>query len=84
MAFTSTKVDAGVMGDLKYERYTYTSTGVTSGTIVTGLPAIGHSSWSPKTIRASSTYNDTSTAGSVAFTGLTSGDTGELMVWGKK
>jgi len=84
MAFSFTITKQGVMGDLAYVIGTWDATGVTSGSIVTGLAAIESSNVVNKTaVRASQTQDDTSTAGQIDIGGVTSGDAGEFIAFGR-
>ena len=79
MAFSSTIKKTGVIGDVSYAIYSYTSAGVSTGAITTPK-GILHVAWTPATVRASSTINYTTTDGTITLAGLTSGDTGYVMV----
>jgi len=83
MVFTSTKVRRTVKGNTREETYSYIATGVTTGTIITGLNNIEHVTVSPDTMRAGQTIDYTTTPGSVVLAGLTSGDAGSIKAVGK-
>ncbi len=83
MAFTQTRTRRTVVGNLRLEIYVGTFTGVTSGTFVTGLGTIEGLSFVADTVRADTTFDHTSTAGSVAVGGVTSGDIMTLTVMGR-
>jgi hypothetical protein len=82
MAFSSTLVKTGVMGDMSYAIFTYNSAGVTTGTITTLKGVLGVA-WTPATIRASATIDYTSTPGNIVIAGVTAGDTGTVIVFYK-
>lgn len=79
MAFSSTIKKTGVIGDVSYAIFTYVSTGVSTGAI-TVPKGVLHVSWTPFTVRAGSTINYTTTPGTITLAGLTSGDTGAVLV----
>ena len=83
MAFVQTKIRRTVIGNLHIEVHQGTFTGVTSGTFVTGLSNIEGISFVADTIRASTTFDWTSTAGSVAVGSVTAGDVMLLTVMGR-
>lgn len=82
MAF-SENIAHGVMGDLYYDIYSFDATGVTSGTIVTRAKSILKTDFLNKTAQRG-TVDDTTTAGSVALSGLTDGDVGYVTVYYKR
>lgn len=72
------------VGSLRMVVGTWDADSVTSGTIVTGLNRILHSGVTNNTgNRADSTVDDTTTAGSIAIDGVTSGDSGTFIAIGK-
>lgn len=81
MTFSHTLVKQGVMGDLAYEIRSFNAASVTSGNIVTGLRNIKMTAFLNKTAQRG-TVDDSTTAGTVALTNLTSGDVGTVMVFG--
>jgi len=84
MAFTSSKTGFCITGQYKVKTYAFTSTGVTNGSIVHGMKSVIATVLSNKTgMRAGQAINDTTTPGTVALSGLTSGDAGYLIVTGK-
>ena len=70
----------GVIGDMSYAIISYVSTGVSTGAI-TVPKGVKFVSWTPAVIRASSTIDFTTTAGTITLAGLTSGDTGYIMAY---
>jgi hypothetical protein len=81
MAFSSTLVFKTVMGNKSMEVWSFNSAGVTSGNIATGLANIAATKLANKTAQRG-VVDDTTTAGTVALTGLTSNDVGYVFVWG--
>jgi hypothetical protein len=79
MAFSSILKKTGVIGDISYAIYSYSAASVTTGAIKTPK-GILHVAWTPATVRASSTINYTTTDGTITLDGLTSNDTGYVMV----
>lgn len=80
MAFTSSLVRQNVAGVLKQQIWSWVATGVTSGTIKTGLSSVDHVN-----LNNTTTENDGKAApsgGDVAISSVTSGDAGTLEVWG--
>ena len=82
MAFVSALVEQTVIGTLRMEIWSFVATGVTSGTVTTGLGAIRASILSNKTTPRG-VIDDTTTAGAVALTGLTAGDAGYVIALGR-
>lgn len=83
MTFAYTVDKRGVIGDLKYVYGTWTATGVTSGSIVTGLgtvvsPGIDYVTGQ----RADTSIDYTTTAGTVTLTDVTSDDAGTYFIIG--
>jgi hypothetical protein len=81
MTFTSAKVRRTVVGNLRMEIWSFVATGVSTGTIVTGLNSIEHIDLSNNT-GARAGQSATITGGSVALAGLTASDAGTIMVFG--
>jgi len=82
MAFTQAKVKSGVFGDMRYEIWTCTFTGVEDGNLVTGLNNIDGYALGPSVVRASMTADHTSTAGTLAIVAATATDVITVTVWG--
>ncbi|MFH7835151.1 MAG: hypothetical protein QXL51_00970 [Candidatus Aenigmatarchaeota archaeon] len=79
MAFTSTNVKHGVMGDLRYEIYSWKAVSVTGGSIITGLSTILHCNFENQTAQRGTISISGNT---VSLSALTAGDTGTIMVFG--
>lgn len=80
MAFSSTIIKTGVIGDISYAIYSYSAASVTTGAITTPK-GILHVAWTPATVRAGSTIDYTTTDGTITIDGVTSNDTGFVMVF---
>lgn len=74
MAFEQERLRMTVIGNLRMEIYKCTFTSVTSGSLVTGLSNIEGISFAADTVRDATTFDWTTTAGTVAIGGVTSGD----------
>lgn len=84
MAFTFTITHQGVLSSKKVVRGTWTATSVTSGSIVTGLSNIDHVNITNKTgVRASTAVDTTTTAGTIALSGVTANDVGTFEAIGE-
>jgi len=83
MAFTQTKVRRTVIGNMVMEIWTGTFTSVTEGNLLTGLNKIEGVMVQGDTVRDATTVDHTSTAGTVAITGVTTGDIATITVMGR-
>lgn len=83
MAFTQERVRKTIVGNLRVEIYKCTFTGVTSGSLVTGLSNIEGISFVADTVRGGTTFDWTSTAGTIAIGSVTAGDVMLVEVKGK-
>jgi hypothetical protein len=83
MAFSSTLILTDYSGTQQKKVYYCNFASVTSGSVVTGLKNIKYTIFSNKTgTRAGEAIDDTTTAGTVALSGVTSNDVGYLEVYG--
>jgi len=83
MAFTFVVTKRGVFGDMRYAMGTWDADSVTSGPIVTGLGNIKFSDVVNKVNENDNALiDDTTTAGTIAMTGVTSDDTGTWIAYG--
>jgi hypothetical protein len=84
MVATITKTGFEIAGKYKRKIYSFTSTGVTTFSIVHGIKTPKFSVVVNKTgDRAGQSIDDTTTAGTTVIAGLTSGDSGYYVVEGK-
>ena len=83
MAFSFETTKKGVYGDMRYAMGTWNAASVTSGNIVTGL---GNIFFSTAVNKVNETdvpkIDDTTTAGTMAITSVTSNDTGTWFALG--
>lgn len=82
MAFSFVITKSGVIGDQAYVEGTFDADSVTSGDIVTGLRGIIFSQIRNDVTAGAGLVDDTTTAGTMALTGLTSNDTGKFRAEG--
>lgn len=80
MAFSSTLTKKGIIGDIRYEIYAFDSDSVTTGTIVTGLQEIYHKNFNNDVTEGDGKL--THSASTLTLAGLTSSDTGTVIVFG--
>lgn len=84
MTFAFTVTDIRVFGSMKVRIGTFTATSVTSGDITTGLGVVKHATINNITAtRAGQICDTTTTPGTLKLSGLTSGDTGTWIAFGK-
>lgn len=84
MAFTYTITRRGVDGTNKVVEGTWTATGVTTGSVVTGMRTISNAFFVNKTgARADTAVDTTTTAGTATISGVTANDTGTFKIEGK-
>lgn len=72
------------MGDLGYACGTFSAASVTSGSIVTGLTRVKAFAVTDQTTAAVVVVDYTTTAGTLAISGVTSNDVGVWIAWGDK
>lgn len=83
MAFTSAKKKRGVMGGMVVEVFSFNAASVTSGTISTGLSKVQHVSLNNEVTEGDGlAVINSSDASKVDLSGLTSDDTGTVLVVG--
>jgi hypothetical protein len=83
MSFTSTQLGFDVEGIFKVKYYSWTATGVSTGSITHGLKEVKQVVLTNKTGLRVAQSIDTSVAGTVTIAGVTASDTGYIMVVGK-
>ena len=83
MTFASTTLHTDCFGALRVKVFDLDFASVTSGSVATGLSKIIHADFTNKTgVTADQAMDWTTTAGTVAITGVTASDKGTLMVFG--
>ena len=82
MTFSYVITKVGVFGDLRYAIGTFNSASATSGSINTGLKTILFSTIRNKVTAGAGLVDDTTTAGIMAISAVTSNDTGEFIAFG--
>ena len=83
MAFTFEVTKKGSIGDMEYAMGTWSATAVTSGNIVTTLNNITFSNVVNKVSENNKAkIDDTTTAGTIAMSGVTANDTGTWIAFG--
>lgn len=81
MAFSSALVDRNYLGNLAVEIHTWDAASVTTGTIKTGLSSVLHISHNNLVTEDVGKW--TASGGTVTVSGVTSNDTGTMMVFGR-
>jgi hypothetical protein len=81
MAFSSTIQDRNYLGNLAVEIHSWNAASVTTGTISTGLSSVLHIS--SNNLVTEDVGKWTSSGGVVTVSGVTSNDTGTVMVYGR-
>lgn len=88
MAFSYSKVSNHVAGNLKVEFFDLNFASVTEGVVKTGLSQVRHAAFENEVSEAQGKVQinksdaSTASAGDIFVSGVTSSDTGKLMVWG--
>lgn len=80
MAFSSARVKSDIHGTMRCEVYTWNAASVTTGTIKTGLSSIIHIS--PNNLVTEDIGKWVNSGGDVTVSGVTSNDTGTVMIFG--
>jgi len=83
MAFTQSRKRRTVIGNMVMEIWTGTFTSVTEGNLATGIGSIEGVIVQGDTVRDATTVDHTTTAGTVAITGVTTGDVATITVMGR-
>ena len=83
MAFSYTITARTVMGNKRVVMGTFNSASTTTGSILTGLNAIEFSDIHNKVTEDKGIIDDTTTAGTIALSALTSNDTGTFIAYGR-
>ena len=81
MAFSSSNTSKSIAGNLRMETHSFDSAGVTTGVISTGLGTILHVSLNNEVSEADG--KAVIDGQKVTLSGLTSGDTGTIVVFGR-
>lgn len=82
MAFSSTLVSSNVVGNKRELIFSWNSAGVTTGTISTGLSNVEHMSVNNLVTADKPGKAVVSSAGVITLSGVTSNDTGTILVKG--
>jgi len=80
MAFSATKVKDDIFGTTRVQIWTWSAASVTSGTINTGFGKVLHVSSNNEVTEDVGLW--VPTAGAIAVSGVTSNDTGTVIVYG--
>jgi hypothetical protein len=81
MAFSSERVERQYLGNVAIEIHTWNAASVTTGSIGTGLSSVLHIS--PNNLVTEDVGKWTASGGTVTVTGVTSNDTGTVVVFGR-